>query len=118
MNNGAAAAPPEIDLAADNAIIHLLYRDSTGALHTDVSRARLEEALRDRSGLVWVDIQGPDDGASRRVEDWLSEVFRFHPLAIEDALRETHVPRVDDWGAYLYLVFQVPRLEARSDVLV
>ncbi len=33
--------------------------------------------------------------------------FNFHPLAIEDALEETHVPRIDDWGAYLYLVLRI-----------
>jgi magnesium transporter len=26
-------------------------------------------------------------------------------LAIDDALQETHVPRLDDWGDYLYIVF-------------
>jgi magnesium transporter len=31
--------------------------------------------------------------------------FKFHPLAIDDALQETHVPRLDDWGDYLYIVF-------------
>ncbi|HEU0292819.1 MAG TPA: magnesium/cobalt transporter CorA, partial [Anaerolineales bacterium] len=28
----------------------------------------------------------------------------FHPLAIDDALQETHVPKLDDWGSYLYIV--------------
>jgi magnesium transporter len=32
------------------------------------------------------------------------EQFGFHPLAIDDALQETHVPRLDDWGEYLYIV--------------
>jgi magnesium transporter len=31
-------------------------------------------------------------------------LFGFHPLAVSDALDEMHVPRVDDWGDYLYLV--------------
>jgi Mg2+ and Co2+ transporter CorA len=34
----------------------------------------------------------------------LSETFGFHPLAVEDALQEVHVPKLDDWGQYLYLV--------------
>ncbi len=29
--------------------------------------------------------------------------FEFHPLAIDDALHETHVPKVDDWEHYLYI---------------
>jgi magnesium transporter len=30
--------------------------------------------------------------------------FGFHPLAIDDALQETHVPKLDDWSDYLYIV--------------
>ena len=30
--------------------------------------------------------------------------FSFHPLAIEDALLQSHVPKLDDWEDYLYIV--------------
>jgi magnesium transporter len=33
--------------------------------------------------------------------------FGFHPLAIDDALQETHTPKVDDWGDYIYLVLSI-----------
>jgi magnesium transporter len=33
----------------------------------------------------------------------LLNTFKFHPLAIDDALHETHVPKVDDWEQYLYI---------------
>jgi magnesium transporter len=36
---------------------------------------------------------------------------------VEDALLETHSPKVDDWGRYLYLVFQVPRVDPNTDAL-
>jgi magnesium transporter len=118
MNHVTSTAPPDLDGREDDAIIHLLYRDSSGALHSETSRSRLEEALRDPGGLLWVDIQGSDDETSQRVETWLREAFRFHALAIADALRETHIPKVDDWDDYLYLVFHVPRLDPKSDVLI
>jgi magnesium transporter len=38
------------------------------------------------------------------VEPHLRDTFGFHVLAIDDALREVHVPKIDDWGAYLYAV--------------
>jgi magnesium transporter len=38
--------------------------------------------------------------------DWvLRQLYRFHPLAVEDAISDFHVPKVDDYGNYLYLVF-------------
>ena len=44
-------------------------------------------------------------------------MFHFHHLAVEDALQETHVPKVDDWGNYLYIVFHVPHIDPGSDKL-
>lgn len=61
------------------------------------------QALDDKEGLLWVDFEGspPEED-----EPILLEIFQFHPLAVDDALRETHVPKVDDWGDYLYIVLQ------------
>jgi magnesium transporter len=36
--------------------------------------------------------------------------FDFHPLAIEDALQQTHAPKLDDWGEYLYIVLNYMNL--------
>jgi magnesium transporter len=48
----------------------------------------------------------------------MRDVFHFHPLAIEDALKECHVPRVDDWGEYLYIVFHSIEFEPEGDELL
>jgi magnesium transporter len=37
--------------------------------------------------------------------------FKFHPLAIDDALQETHSPKLDDWGDYLYIVLNYMNAE-------
>jgi magnesium transporter len=57
--------------------------------------------LRPDSGrTVWVDLAEPTDEEGRV----LTDVFRFHPLAVESALRrETH-PKIESYGDYLYLV--------------
>ena len=70
-----------------------------------------------KRGLLWVDIQGPDEHAGNHLENWLCEHFHFHALAVEDALRETHIPKVDDWGDYLYIVFHVARIVPETEAL-
>jgi magnesium transporter len=55
-----------------------------------------------------------ETGDSEEVARLLREHFAFHPLAVEDALQETHVPRVDDWGEYLYLVLHAADLTEDS----
>jgi magnesium transporter len=60
-------------------------------------------ALEDNQGLLWLDLL---DEPCEDCEPLLLETFGFHPLAVDDMLRETHVPKVDDWGEYLYLTLR------------
>jgi len=98
-------------------IIRLVYRDGKGGFHADWAASHIQESIDDRDGLLWLDIQGPVEPADRKLEEWLCNVFHFHPLAVEDALRETHIPKVDEWGDYLYLVFHVARIGDVTDAL-
>jgi len=96
-----------------------LYRNAEGRIHQDLTLEQLAAALQDRQGLVWVDFVGESVEASEPV---LRDVFHFHPLAIDDALRETHIPKVDDWTNYLYIAMYAvefgratqPRLQAHA----
>jgi magnesium transporter len=76
-----------------------IYRHQGGA--TDCVD-RVDPAwLRSGSGVwVWVDLDTPtpEEGAILR------EVFGFHELAVEDALSETHHPKIESYGDYLYLI--------------
>jgi Mg2+ and Co2+ transporter CorA len=38
----------------------------------------------------------------------------FHPLAVDDALEEAHVPKVDDWEEYLYLALHAVVFDGRA----
>jgi magnesium transporter len=82
-------------------MIRALYRTQAGHIRTDLRQEEFTAALEDDSGLIWVDLvdESPDV-----CEPILRDMFGFHPLAVEDALEESHVPKVDDWGQYIYLV--------------
>jgi magnesium transporter len=98
--------------------VRAIYRDGAGNMHVDWPPERIPEAVRDQGGTLWADFMAAKEEGTREVETWLQEVFLFHHLAVEDALQETNVPKVDDWEAYLYIVFRVPRVEPGSEVLV
>src|SRR6188768_1557151 len=49
---------------------------------------------------LWLDIAGFDDA----VGPLLAEVFRFHPIAVEDALSVTQFPKIEPYPGYLYVV--------------
>lgn len=49
---------------------------------------------------VWVDVHAPTEDDHRL----LSDVFRFHPLSVEDARSALQFPKVEPYPGYLYLV--------------
>lgn len=82
-------------------MIRSIYFPARGEWHTGLAVDEFLSALRDEAGMLWVDFEGtpPDED-----EPILRQVFGFHPLAVDDALQESHVPKLDDWGDYLYIV--------------
>jgi magnesium transporter len=93
--------PPPVRSAGPR--VRVVWRQPDGTLQTDWPIGRIAEALADTKSTVWIDIE---DRASHfsEVEALFRQVFRFHPLAIDDALQETHNPKLDDWDDYLYVV--------------
>lgn len=77
-----------------------IFYSGTGELITELKTNDYASALQDKLGVLWVDFTGEDPQSSEQI---LLSIFGFHPLAVDDALRETHVPKVDDWDAYLYI---------------
>lgn len=85
--------------------IRVVYRNAQGEIHLDWPADKIKDAVDDAGGTVWVDLEEPDSADETAAEAILLDLFKFHPLAVEDAIKEAHVPKVDDWGDYLYLVF-------------
>lgn len=84
-------------------MIRILSWNENGNLSTDTPLCDIDQLLSSPASLFWVDIY---DSPYEEVQPILRDVFHFHPLAIEDALEETHVPKINDWGEYIYLVTQ------------
>ncbi|MCB0071303.1 MAG: magnesium/cobalt transporter CorA [Caldilineaceae bacterium] len=83
-------------------MIRSLYRHSSGTILQNLSPEQLRQAAVDRRGLLWVDMENPDDDEFELV---LRAAFHFHPLAVEDVVSDVHVPKLDDYGSYLFIVF-------------
>lgn len=81
-------------------MIRSLYYFPGQSIRKDIPPQEFPELIQNRRGLLWVDFTSEPPETSLPV----LESFKFHPLAIDDALLETHVPKLDDWGNYLYIV--------------
>ncbi len=77
----------------------------------DIPPNEFPRLIRDRRGLLWVDfISEPPETTLPILQS-----FNFHHLAIDDALQETHAPKIDDWGEYLYIVLNYMHLVKATD---
>ncbi|GAB4452397.1 MAG: magnesium/cobalt transporter CorA [Anaerolineales bacterium] len=81
-------------------MIRSLYYAPGAPLRTNIPPREFPKLIRNRRGLLWVDFS--DEPPETCLPILAS--FGFHPLAIEDALQQTHSPKLDDWGEYLYIV--------------
>jgi magnesium transporter len=92
-------------------MLRSVYRTPEGPLRTDLSPEAFAAVLRKPDTLLWVDLDGEP---AEVCEPILRQAFGFHPLAVDDALQESHVPKVDDWDTYLCVVLHAVTLE-RTD---
>ena len=81
----------------------------SGTLNLDADK--ISAALQDKEGMLWVHIVSEDVNECQPI---LLDVFGFHPLSVEDALQETHTPRLNDWGEYLYLTLHAVVLDPEN----
>ena len=72
----------------------------------------LTDLLADPAGFVWVNIPFCDDEAVRV----LSEVFRFHPLAIKDCVERNRVPKMHAYPDNVFVVLHAPERGQRGHV--
>ncbi|HEX5807616.1 MAG TPA: magnesium/cobalt transporter CorA [Anaerolineales bacterium] len=92
-------------------MIRSLYYLAGQPLQKDLPPEQFQELVQNEQAILWVDfISEPPETCLPILED-----FGFHPLAIDDALQETHVPKLDDWGEYLYIVLNYMNTEPNGD---
>jgi magnesium transporter len=81
--------------------LNAYYLTKANDLVKDLDEQGIEDALRSREGLLWIDVSdaGHEDGV------FLARVFKFHSLAIDDCVSTViHSPKIDDYGDYLFIL--------------
>lgn len=61
----------------------------------------LNVALYEDDVQVWVDMEAPTPEESKYI---LETIFKFHPLAIEDCVKASEQPKVDEYDTYFFMV--------------
>ncbi len=77
-----------------------IHTDGQG-LQTSLPLERISDVLDEAESLLWVDVVDPTPDDLRL----LGEEFRFHPLAMEDAIKRHQRPKIDFYDGFLFIVF-------------
>ncbi len=92
-------------------MIRSLYYFPGKPIRREIPPQEFPKLIRDRRGLLWVNFENESAETSLPI----LQGFGFHPLAIDDALQEVHVPKLDDWGNYLYIVLNYLNVEENGN---
>lgn len=96
-------------------MIRSLFFDQNQNVHYNLHPSTYAALLQEPGGLLWVDFENSPTGEDGPI---LLEIFKFHPLAVDDALKQSHVPRVDDWDTYLFIVLHAVSFHEGSDDII
>ena len=81
-------------------MLRVLYLAPDGHIVSDLGSDQYETALQETNNMLWVDFVGEPEKTCERI---MLDIFKFHPLAVEEALQEIHIPKVDEWDSYIYV---------------
>jgi magnesium transporter len=85
-----------------------VYNRKTGQKQGDIPIDQVSEALAESpDNYVWVGLHEPDAALMKLVAD----EFGLHELAVEDATRMQHRPKIESYGDTLFVVVRTARLE-------
>ena len=69
--------------------------------YSDADKAKIMHLLEREDSLIWLDVEKPEESEIAR----LAEIFKLHPLAIEDIHKAYQRPKIDVYDDFYFLVF-------------
>ena len=89
----------------------LVYRQGDQRIEEGFTVDQLPELLKDPSIVIWVDMESPTEAD----EQVLLDVFKFHPLTVEDCRENRHYPKIEEFPGYLYFIVHGVRADTSPD---
>ena len=91
-----------------------LYRNGAQKVEEGFSAEELPALLADKTNVVWVDFSGETSELLKEAHDVMLNVFKFHPVTVEDALETRNQPKVEAFPGYIYFVMHGVKPEVTS----
>src|SRR5262249_32597527 len=89
----------------------LVYREGSQKVASGFTVEELPELLKEERSVIWVDMEKPTEAD----EQVLLNIFRFHPLTVEDCRENRHYPKIEEFPGYLYFIVHGVTADTSSD---
>lgn len=89
----------------------IVYRQGQSRIDEGITVSQLPELLDDPSIVIWVDMESPTENDERVLLD----IFKFHPLTVEDCHENRHYPKIEEFPGYLYFIVHGVRADTSPD---
>ena len=77
-----------------------LYSKIDNLVKTDLTLEQVKDALKDENSLLWVDIKSANEDDITL----LTDIFKLHPLTVEDCIMPNARPKLENFTNYLFLI--------------
>jgi magnesium transporter len=89
----------------------LVYRHGQPKVAEGFTADQLPELLQEPDAVIWVDMESP----TAADEQVLLDVFKFHPLTVEDCRENRHYPKIEEFPGYIYFIVHGVRADTSPD---
>jgi magnesium transporter len=88
-----------------------LYHDGSDDVEEGFTVEQLPSLLKQEHLVIWVDMEAPTEADDRVLLD----IFRFHPLTVEDCRATRHHPKVEEFPDYIYFILHAVRTNSSPE---
>lgn len=91
-----------------------VYKQGAQSVEKGFSEDDLPGLLAEESNVVWVDFLGETPEQIEQARNILLNVFKFHPLTVEDCIETRNQPKIEAFPDYFYFIVHAVKPEQTS----
>ncbi len=88
-----------------------IYRSGSESVEQSGSISDIPQLLDDKDVVFWLDLEAPSEAD----DHILLDVFKFHPLTVEDCRANRHSPKIEEFPGYIYYILHAVKTDASPD---
>lgn len=81
-----------------------VYKNGDQKIEEGFTERDLPDLIADKRNMVWVDLLGEKNEQIDEAKRVLADIFRFHPLTIEDCIETRNQPKIEAFPNYVYFI--------------